>query len=137
PLMRRQLAAPAGATLVILLIAIATAALAGGGLTAVGLGLIIGVPAAVALCCCAAFSATSDPYAFILTPEIGYVVTAMPPLAASVLIGVPLLVAHTAEAHTGSPWGPGVAVAAAVSLASAAAVFLLGVRFEERDRMAG
>lgn len=136
-LISRHLVAPAVAIGVVVGIAALTAALAGGSVaTALSVGALVVVPVAVALACCAAFSASSDPYAYLLTPQIGYAVSAAPVVGAALLVGIPLLIAHGAQSQ-----GAAVAPAAAegaimVALVAAGLVPLLGARFAKRDELA-
>jgi len=62
------------------LLAFATlAALAlGPSASAVGVGVAMLFPTALVLVCCAALSATNDPYAHVLNPQLGYLQTAAP-----------------------------------------------------------
>lgn len=132
-LIRRQLAAPSTAIAIVLLIATATAALVGGGATALGVGLVACLPVALGLACCAAFSATSDPYAYLFAPQLGYAVAAAPAIAASLLVGMPLLFANVADRQD-SPAAPAALGGAIwVALIAAAAIPLLGRRIKRRD----
>ncbi len=136
-LITRHLAAPALGLVAVLVVATGTAALAGGGLTALGVGLVACVPLALVLACCAAFSASNDPYEFLLAPQIGSMVTYAPVEAAAVIVGLPLLLASLTERHGHAA----VPVAAAVSVFAAApiavAIPLLRQRFEKRDGVPG
>jgi hypothetical protein len=128
-LIRRQLVAPAVAIAIVLLIATATAALVGGSVPALGIGLAFSAPLALGLACCAAFSATNDPYEFITAPpEFGYAVSAAPAAAAALLVGVPLILARTAESHGGSAVSAALQLALPIALMAAAAVPLLAWR---------
>jgi hypothetical protein len=130
-----HLAAPASGLAVVVLIATAVAALAGGGLTALAVGLLDCAPIALALACCAAFSATNDPYEYILAPQIGNAMAFAPVAAASVLVGLPLIVASQATRDGSSPVPATVGGALMVAVLVAAAVPLLRERFVKRDKM--
>jgi hypothetical protein len=138
-LMIRQLVAPAVAMALVVLIATAAATVAGGGMTALGTGLVLCAPFGLGLACCAAFSATADPYAHVLMPEvglmpsIGYAVAAAPPAAAVLLVGVPLLSAREAQRLGGSPEAVSIVAAVYIAVSAALAVWLLGRRFVKRD----
>jgi hypothetical protein len=136
-LIRRHLVAPAVAIGIVVLIGALTAALVGGSVaTALGVGAIIVVPVSVALACCAAFSASADPYAYLLSPQVGYAVSAAPVAGAALLVGVPVLIARGTQSR-GAPALPGAAEGAIiVALAAAALVPLLGARFAKRDKLA-
>jgi hypothetical protein len=132
-LMTRHLAAPAAGLAAVVLIATATATLAGGGGTALATGVLLCAPLALSLACCAALSASNDPYEFLLSPQIANVVTYAPIGAASVLVGLPLLAASASERHGHAA----VLVAALVGLfvagSAAFAIPLLRERFSKRD----
>jgi len=132
-LIRRHLAAPAAATAVVVLLATATATAISRDPVALGIGLLACVPVALALACSAAFSATADPYAYVLSPELGAAVSAAPLVAASVVVGVPLLFAWAAHRHGGSVLSAAAGGAAFVALVVAAAVPFLARQFDNRD----
>ncbi|MFN8217605.1 MAG: DUF6297 family protein [Solirubrobacterales bacterium] len=133
-LLTRHLAAPAAALAGVVLLAAVAAALAGGGATALGVGLVACFPVALGLACCAAFSATRDPYANLLaSPELTYAAAFAPLLAASLLVAAPLLVARGAERHGSAAVPAALGVSAAVGFAAAAAASALGTRFARRD----
>jgi hypothetical protein len=135
-LMRLQLGVPTLAIAIVLLIATGTAVLVGGGTTALTVGLISFLPAALVLACCAALSATNDPYEFMYTPEIAYGFTTAPIAASSMLIALPLLSARLAEeVEGGSAAAAAVSSAVVMTLIAAAGVALLGLRFRRRDQV--
>jgi len=135
----RLLAAPAVAMALVAVVATGAAAAAGGSMTALSIGLGLCVPVGLGLACCAAFSATADPYAHILAPEVemmppvGYAVAAAPPTAAALLLGVPLLSAREAERTGGSLEAVTISAVVYTAVAAAAAVWFLGRRFVKRD----
>jgi hypothetical protein len=135
--MPRHLAAPAAAIAVVTLVAAAAATALGGAVaTALGVAAVIFAPVALVLACCAAFSATADPYAYLLVPQIGYAVSAAPVLGASVAVGLPALIAREAQRHGGSAVSAAAATAIAVAVVSGALVPILGQRFAKRDAAA-
>ena len=71
--------------------------------TAVGVGAVMFVPTAFVLVCCAALSATNDPYAYLLTPQLGYLQSAAADRGRGRRRGpAPVLAAREAAAHGGS-----------------------------------
>jgi hypothetical protein len=134
-LIRRQLAAPSAATAIVLLIATATAALVGGGATALEVGLVACAPLAVGLACCAAFSATSDPYAYLFVPQLGYVVAAAPAVAAALLVGSPLLSAYAAGRQGLAAAPAAISASIWVALIVAGAMPFLSRRFNRREEV--
>jgi hypothetical protein len=133
-LISRHLAAPAVAIGAVVLLGARAAAVAGGSVaTALGVGLVIVVPVAVALASCAAISASTNPYDYLLNTNLGYAVSAGPLIAASLVVAVPALIAREAVRH-GSPAAPSaVAGAVMVAVVAAAAVAFLGNRFAKSD----
>lgn len=135
----RHLAAPAIATTLVLSIATAAASAAGGGVTAIFVGLLLCAPVGLVIACCAAFSATADPYAYAFAPQmelmppIGYLVAAAPPMASSLAVAAPLFAAREAERSGGS--AEAIAMGSAISLAvtAASAAHFLGQKFARRD----
>jgi hypothetical protein len=135
-LISRHLIAPAVAIGVVVLIGALTAALVGGSAPmALGVGAVIVVPIAVALTCCAALSASADPYAHLLSPQVGYAISAAPVAGAALVVGLPLLIARGAQNH-GAAAVPATAEGAViVALVAAVLVPLLGARFAKRDKL--
>jgi hypothetical protein len=136
-LISRHLVAPAVAIGVVVLVGAVTAALVGAaGATALGVGALIVVPVSVALACCAAFSASADPYAHLLSPQVGYAISAAPVAGAALVVALPLLIARGAQNH-GAAVVPATAEGAViVALVAAVLVPLLGARFAKRDKLA-
>src|SRR5262249_1179367 len=99
-----------------------------------GLGALICIPCAFALVVCAAFSATADPYSYLLAaPELQLVVTTAPVGAASMAVAAPLLAGWIAE-----PQGPVAAwaawlIAIGIARAAVAGAAVLGQQFVRRD----
>lgn len=129
----RQLTVPVVASAVVVLIATGAAAVVGGGTMAIGIGLALFAPVGLGLACCAAFGATSDPYAYVLAPELGLAVSAAPPIAASMLVGGPLFTACEAQRRGEPPEAAAIGVALFIAIVAAAAVPFLGQRFARRD----
>lgn len=135
-LIPRHLVAPAVAIGSVVLVGSITAALVGGSAaTALGVGVVIVVPVAVALACCAAFSASADPYAYLLSPQVGYAVSAAPVVGAGLVVGLPLLIARGAQSHDAAAAPAAVEGAIIVALVAALLVSLLGKRFAKRDKV--
>ncbi len=133
-LISRHLAAPTVAIVVVIAIGALTAALVGGAeMTALGVGAVLAVPVAVALACCAAFSASADPYAHLLSPQLGYAISAAPLFGASLFVAVPTLFAREAQRNGGGPISGAAGGAAFVLLIAAVLIPLLGSRFAKRD----
>jgi hypothetical protein len=132
-LISRHLAAPTVAVGLVILLAAVAAAVVGGSATALGVGALICAPAAVALVCCAAISATADPYAHLLSPGIGYAIAAAPLFGAAVLVGLPALVAREGERQGGSALAGAVEGAVLVAVVAAVLATVLGQRFATRD----
>jgi hypothetical protein len=132
-----HLAAPTVAIAAMVLVA-ALGALAVGRSagTALGVGAVLCLPLGLALACCAAFSATADPYAYVLAPEVGYAVTAAPVAASSLIVGVPLLVAREAERQGAAAVGAAAGISLVVGLIALVLVFVLAQRFAKRDSAA-
>jgi len=137
-LISRHLAAPAVAIGAVLLLGAVAAAVAGGSVaTALGIGLVIAVPVAIALACCAAISASTNPYDYLLNPSLGYAVSAAPLVGAAFVVALPVLIAREAL-RGGSPAAPAAAGGAGfVAVVAAVLVVVLGSRFAKRDAVAG
>jgi hypothetical protein len=111
---RRHLVAPSTLMAGVSLIAAATAVVAGAPGDLIGVAVVMIIPTALLSLSCAALSVTNDPFAYVLTPELGYFQTGFP--VALVIVGVsgPVLLAREAARH-GSP-----AVGAAIGFELAA-----------------
>lgn len=132
-LVTRHLGPTTAGLAVTILVGTAVAALAGGGAIALEVGLLACAPLALVLACCAAFSASNDPYELILMPEMSSAATFAPLGAAAILVGVPLLLGREAERHGGPVVGAlltGIVIAA---IPLAVAIPLLRHRFAKRD----
>jgi hypothetical protein len=132
--MGRHLAAPAAAIAVVIFAAAAVAAVLGGeALTALGVAAVCVVPVALVLACCGAMSATSDPYAYLLAPQIGMAMSAAPVVGAALAVGTPALVAREAQRHGASPVGAAAGTSIGIAALAALLVPVLGQRFAKRD----
>lgn len=124
-LVGRHLAAPTAGLVAVIALATATAAALGAPATALELGVLLALPVAYMLACCAAISATNDPYEYLLVPQIGYAQSAAPIVVAAIAAGLPILLARAAARHGQSPPAAAFSVAIVlVLLAAAAAAFL-------------
>jgi hypothetical protein len=130
-LISRHLAAPAAAGALVVLIATVAAAVIGGSVaTALDIGLVNAVPLGLVLACCAAFSATTDPYAHLLAPNVGYVMTAAPVAVAAIAVGVPALLARETERHGGAVISTAVVTAIGLAIVAAIATPIVSARFK-------
>jgi hypothetical protein len=136
-LWRRHLVAPAVAAGIVLAIAtLAAAAISADPGLALGIGAVSLVPVALVLVCAAAVSASSDPYEFLLVPQLSMGVNAAPILISLVGAFLPLFVAWKVEGSDGARVG-GALVAVPVGVAFA--MIGLGVlewRANKREREA-
>jgi hypothetical protein len=136
-LIQGHLAAPAAATAAALLVAaLGAVAVGGSAATALGVGAVLCLPLGLLLACCAAFSATADPYAYVLTPEVGYAVSAAPLAACSAFVGAPLLAAREAEREGGAAVAAAAGTALTIGLIGLVLAFVLAQRFAKRDSVA-
>lgn len=132
-LFRRHLAAPAAALAVVLVVAALAAAATAGSPLALELGAVLAVPIAFVLACCAAFSATNDPFRFAtLSPGVSYGVAAAPLAVAVIAVGVPLLAARAVWLGGRSPLSTAFEVDLFALAVGWAAVFLLGELIAKR-----
>jgi hypothetical protein len=104
-LIRLHLFAPIALMVGVCLMGLATIAVAGGSGSLLGVGALMVIPSALMVLCCAALSATNDPYAYLLTPGIGYAQSALPFVIPVLGVGLPLLAAREAEKHGRSAIG--------------------------------
>lgn len=133
-LISRHMVAPTVVLAAVILAGAAFAAIIAGDASALGIGLVICAPCALGLVVCAAFSATADPYANLLsTPEVQMAVTAAPVGASGLVVAAPLLLAWNAERHGASGVGPALAAAFVIALAAMAAAAFVTRRFVKRD----
>jgi hypothetical protein len=130
-LISRHFAAPAAAGALVVLVGTAAAAVVGGSVaTALEVGLVLALPLGLILACCAAFSATTDPYAHLLAPNVGYVMAAAPVAVASIAVGVPALLARETERHDGVVVSTAIVTAIALAGVSVPAARFISARFK-------
>jgi hypothetical protein len=130
----RHLVAPSVAIAVVILVASLGAVAAGGSASiALGVGAVSCLPLSLVLAGCAAFSATTDPYAYMFTPEIGYAVTGMPPLIASAIVAAPLLAAREVEREGASAVTAAAGSTITIGVIGLIALYALSRRFSKRD----
>jgi hypothetical protein len=125
-LFRRHLAAPTAALVVVLLGAALVATATAGSALPLELGAVLALPTAFVLACCAAFSATNDPFRFVtMSPGVGYGVAAAPLAVAVLAVGVPLLASRAVWLHGRTPLAAAIEVDLfALALGAVAAYFL-------------
>lgn len=102
-LIRQHLVAPTAVMTVVVLLGAGAAVALGSAATAAGVGVVISAPTAFALLCCAALSATNDPYEYVLAPQLGYLQTALPIVVAIIATAAPVLAAREIAKRGGSP----------------------------------
>ncbi len=135
-LFRRHVVAPAGALAALVVLGGVAAAVVSGDPAALAVGVVMALPTGLALACCAAFSATNDPYAFILSPQLSYMQSGAPIALAAIVTGVPVAVARASWLE-GNSAALGAFPAEVVFLALAmAAVAGLGARMAARGAAA-
>ncbi|MFT3865937.1 MAG: hypothetical protein QM729_16855 [Solirubrobacterales bacterium] len=143
-LIRRHLAAPAvGCAVVVAIAALVAAAIGGDPGLALGVGAISVIPVALLLTGAAAWSATNDPFEFMLIPSLERTMS-FGPIVASVFATLPTFVAwlvvgghvkredHSDSAAIGASFGPAVFLV----FVFLAGVGLLAWRFDKRERAA-
>lgn len=131
-LIQRHLIAPVIAMGVVALAGVLAAMALGAPGTAAGVGAVMIVPTAFVLLCCAAVSATNDPYAYVLVPQIGYAQTAFPIVVALVSITAPVLAAREVARRGGSPEAAAAGVEFLLLAVAVAMASWLGVRVAAR-----
>jgi hypothetical protein len=131
-LIRTHLLAPIGLVAGVGLVAVATAALVGAPDPALEVGAVMLLPSALLVLCCAALSATNDPYAYILAPALGYAQSAAPMVLALVGIGGPVLAAREAARRGYSAAGAAAGTEFVMVGLSVAIVWWLGRRIAAR-----
>ena len=135
-LIYRHLLAPASAMVAVVLLGTLTAMALGASGTAAEVGLAMAVPTAALLLCCAALSATYDPYANLLMPQMGLFQSALPVIAATVAVGLPLLIArHVVESGQG-PFGAVLSIELTVTFGAWVLALWLGKRVSGQAEVA-
>jgi hypothetical protein len=135
-LIQRHLAPSCAAMASVLLFGTLSALALGLSSTAVGVGTVMLLPTALVLVCCAALSATNDPYAYILAPQLGYVQSAAPIVIAIVAAGVPVLAAREAARHGGSAVSAATGTEVVMLLVGIAMAWWLGKRMAGQSAVA-
>jgi hypothetical protein len=135
-LIQRHLVPSFAAMASVLLIAILAALAFGASATAAGVGAVVLFPTALVLVCCAAFSATNDPYAYILTPQLGYAQSAAPLVIAVLAAGVPVLAAREGARHGGSAVSAAASAEVAMVLVAVAMAWWIGKRMADETAVA-
>ncbi len=90
------------------------------------------LPTALLVLCGAALSATNDPYAYLLAPQIGYAQSGAPICLAVVGVAGPALVAREASRHGYSALAAVASVEAMVLISCAIAIWWIGRRVSKR-----
>jgi hypothetical protein len=134
---RRHLAAPSAAMAAVVLLAGTAAAIVGASPIGLELGLVLALPAGLLLVCCAAFSATNDPYAYLGAPQIGYLVQGAPIFTAVAALAGPILAARATWLHGGGPLAGAVPVALFLAAVGWIAALALGERMAGRLSLQG
>lgn len=133
-LFRRHLIAPTVALVAVALIAALAAAAIARSPLPLELGAVCAVPSALVLACCAAFSATSDPYAYSgMPPEFQLAIQTLPLAVAVVAVGLPLFVAQLVWRHGGAPLSAAISLEFFALVAGGIAVLLLGELMQRRQ----
>ncbi|HEY2714631.1 MAG TPA: hypothetical protein VGI73_00265 [Solirubrobacterales bacterium] len=131
-LFRRHLLVPtAGLTLLVLVAAVAAAVVSGSAI-ALEVGVVAALPTGFLLACCAAFSATNDPYEYILSPQIGNAVQWGPVIVAVVAVGVPIVAARAVWLHGGQPLSATLPIELLALGGAAIAASVIGERMARR-----
>jgi hypothetical protein len=131
-LIRQHLVAPLLGMGAVTLFGTLAAVVLGSAATAAAVGAVMIAPTAFVLLCCAALSATNDPYAYLLAPQLGYAQTALPIVAAIVAVAAPLLVAREAARQGGSAVAAAAAAECGVLAVAAVMASWLGTRVAAR-----
>ena len=134
--MRRHLAPSFTAMASVLLIGVSAALALGAPATTAAVGVVMLVPTALVLACCAGLSATNDPYRYILTPQLGYVQSAAPIVIAIVAAGGPVLVAREAARHGASALSAAFSTEVVMLLIGVTMAWWLGKRMGEQSAVA-
>jgi len=129
---KRHLAAPVALMAVVSLIMTATVVLAGAPQGLLTVLIVMIIPGALLSLCCAALSVTNDPFAYVLTPEIGYVQTGFPVVLVIIGVGGPILLAREAARRGASASGAAVEGELVVLLICVAVVSWLAHRITAR-----
>jgi hypothetical protein len=96
---RRHLLAPEVLMGGVLLIAVGAAIAAGAPAELVGVLVVMLLPTAVLSLYCAALSVTNDPFAYVLSPAMGYLQTGVPVALLIIAVSGPVILARAAARH--------------------------------------
>ncbi len=132
-LFRRHVVAPAIALAALVLFAAIVAAAVSAEPGALGVGVVMALPTGLALSCCAAFSATNDPYAYVGAPQLGYMQSGAPLAVAAVATGAPVAIARASWLHGGTAALAALPVEIFLAGIGMAAVAGLGARMAARE----
>ncbi len=135
-LIQRHLVPSFAAMAAVLLCATLAALALGPSASAAGVGVAMLFPTALVLVCCAALSATNDPYAYVLNPSLGYVQSAAPIVIAVVAAGGPVLAAREAARHGGSATSAAISLEFFLLLIGVAMAWWLGKRMADETAVA-
>jgi hypothetical protein len=131
-LIQRHLGPSFAAMAAVLALGTLVALALGSASSAAGVGAVMLLPTALVLVCCAALSATHDPYAYLLNPLFGYAQLAAPIAIAIGAVGAPVLIAREA-ARGGASAVEATLVAEFVALLlGVAMVWWLGKRMDKQ-----
>jgi hypothetical protein len=133
----RHLASSVGMTTLVSLVAVLVTIPLGAPGVAAEIGVVMIVPTAILIACCAALSASNDPYAHLFAPELALAQSLAPAVLAIVGVGLPLLLAREAVRHGHSPIGATVITEIVVLLACAVSVVILNGRARGKEEEMG
>jgi hypothetical protein len=128
-LIYRHLLAPVAAMVLVALGGTLVAMALGAPGIAAEVGLAMAVPTAFVLLCCAALSATNNPYAYLLVPQMGLFQSGLPVGVAMIAVGLPLLIARQVADNGHSPFGAVLSIEIALTVGAGALAIWLGKRF--------
>jgi hypothetical protein len=135
-LIQRHLVPSFAAMAALLLFATLAALALGPSASAAGVGIAMLFPTALVLVCCAALSATNDPYAYLLKPALGYAQSGAPIVIAVIATGGPVLAAREAARHGGSATSAAISLEFFLLLVGVAMAWWLGKRMTDESAVA-
>jgi hypothetical protein len=128
----RHLVAPIVAMCAVTGIGALAAIALGPSATAIEVAAVTIVPTAAIVLACAAFSASTDPYDYLLSPQLGYAMTALPIVIASAAVAGPVLVARESVKRGASAVGGVLTVELLMVVVCAALIASVGSRLAKR-----
>ncbi len=128
----RHLVAPIVAMCAVTAIAALAANLLGPSATAIEVGAVTVAPTAAVVLACAAFSASTDPYDYLLSPQLGYAMTALPILISSAAVAGPVLVARESVRREAPAVGGVLTIELLMLIVGAALIAAVGSRLAKR-----